>query len=179
MDSGKLIWATPDGVGGPEALETAAREFGLLVRHCSHARLLDLIRDEGCDLAVIDFGTRAGDGLALLKEVHGRLPRLTIFAASPDGSFEVLRAALEAGAADFFSLPLARRSCTRPSSSSVRRRATHTRDGRRDHHGLRRARWSRHDHDRGQPRGRIAAITGDPVWRSPTSTSSAATSPPS
>src|SRR5262249_55716328 len=74
--------------------------------HCSHLRLLDVVRDEGCEVAGIELGPRTGDALGLLRELHSRAPRLTIFAAAEDSSLETLRAALEAGATDFFSLPL-------------------------------------------------------------------------
>ena len=104
--AGKFVWAGPTDVAVGGLLEDAAREFGLSVRYCSHARLLDVVREEGCDVLGIEFGPRHGDALALLREVHARAPRLTIFAAAHDSGFQVLREALEAGAADFFSLPL-------------------------------------------------------------------------
>ena len=57
-------------------------------------------------MAGIEFGPKHGESLALLRELHTRSPRLTIFAAAADSGFDVLRAALDAGATDFFSLPL-------------------------------------------------------------------------
>src|SRR5579862_684986 len=103
---GKFIWASPTESAGSDVLEAAAREFGLVLRHCSHARLLDVVREEGCEVAGIEFGARHGEALGLLRELHARAPRLTLFAAAQDSGLEVLRAALEAGATDFFSLPL-------------------------------------------------------------------------
>jgi pilus assembly protein CpaE len=103
---GKFIWATPTDGPPSDVLEAAAREFGLVVRYCSHARLLEVVRDEGCEVAGIDLGPRHAEAFAVLRELHARAPRLTIFAAAQDSGFEVLRTALEAGAADFFSLPL-------------------------------------------------------------------------
>src|SRR5438105_14649977 len=94
---GKFVWATPTDGPPSDVLETAAREFGLVVCYCSHGRLLDVVRDEGCELAGIDLGIRHGEALAVLRELHARAPRLTIFAAAADTGFEVLRAALEAG----------------------------------------------------------------------------------
>ena len=102
----RFVWAAPTETSGSDVLESAASEFGLVVRYCSHARLLDVVRDEGCEVAGIEFGPRHGEALALLRELHARAPRLTIFAAAQDTGIDVLRAALEAGAADFFALPL-------------------------------------------------------------------------
>src|ERR1700756_2736264 len=95
--SGKFIWAAPTETSGSDVLENAATEFGLVIRYCSHGRLLDVVRDEGCDVVGIDFGPRHGEALALLRDLHARVPRLTIFAAAQEGGFEVLRAALDAG----------------------------------------------------------------------------------
>src|SRR5690242_9007613 len=103
---GRFVWASPTESATSEVVEAAAREFGLALRHCSHARLLDVVREEGCEIVGIEFGARRDDALALVREVHSRAPRLTIFAAAEDGSLELLRAALEAGATDFFSIPL-------------------------------------------------------------------------
>ena len=107
MSSGtKFVWASPKEASRLEVLEASARDFGLEVRFCSYGQLLDIVRDEGCEVAGIEFGAKHGEALALLRELHTRSPRLTIFAAAADSGFDVLRAALDAGATDFFSLPL-------------------------------------------------------------------------
>src|SRR5438552_3522027 len=107
MSSGtKFLWASPKETSRLEVLEAAARDFGLDVRFCSYGQLLDVVRDEACDVAGIEFGPKHGESLALLRELHTRAPRLTIIAAAADSGFDVLRAALDAGATDFFSLAL-------------------------------------------------------------------------
>jgi len=57
-------------------------------------------------VACIEFGFDAHPGLTLLKNVSERMPRLTSVVASNDASVSMIRTVLEAGAADFLSLPL-------------------------------------------------------------------------
>ena len=103
---GALLWVT-DGAGGRELLETAARDFRLTIRFCPYAELLERLRGERYDLVGIELGgTDPSPALAQLRDIHQRLPRLTIFAAWSGTDVAVMRAALEAGANDFLSLPL-------------------------------------------------------------------------
>src|SRR2546429_5315882 len=101
-----LIWAAPGPSTSRELVETAARELKLAVRFCTYKELLDLLHTERCHVACIEFGFDAHPGLTLLKNVSERMPRLTSVVASNDASVTMIRTVLEAGAADFLSLPL-------------------------------------------------------------------------
>ena len=103
---GTLLWAAPGPSASRQLVETAARELRLAVRFCAFKELLDLLRTERCHVACIEFGFDAHPGLTLLKNVVERMPRLTAVVASNDTSVSMIRAVLEAGAADFLSLPL-------------------------------------------------------------------------
>ena len=103
-----FLWVTDDANGDRELLESAGREFGMPPRFCRAAEVLDLIRRARVDLLGVDLGREPEPGLALLRELHERLPRVTMLAASPDPSVNVIRAALDAGATDVLSLPLGR-----------------------------------------------------------------------
>ena len=101
-----LIWAAPGPSASRQLVETAARELKLAVRFCTYKELLDLLHTERCHVACIELGFDAHPGLTLLKGVVERMPRLTTVVASNDTSVSMIRAVLEAGAADFLSLPL-------------------------------------------------------------------------
>ncbi len=101
-----LIWAAPGPSANRQLVETAARELTLTVRFCTYKELLDLLHTERCHVACIELGFDAHPGLTLLKNVVERMPRLTTVVASNDTSVSMIRAVLEAGAADFLSLPL-------------------------------------------------------------------------
>src|SRR5205823_2529077 len=103
---GMLIWAAPGPSASRQLVETAARELRLAVRFCTYKELLDLLHTERCHVACIEFGFDAHPGLTLLKNVSERMPRLTSVVASNDASVSMIRTVLEAGAADFLSLPL-------------------------------------------------------------------------
>src|SRR5215813_5614640 len=103
---GTLIWAAPDPAVNRTIVQTAASEFRFAVRFCRYAELFELLRNERCNLLVIEFGFDSHPGMSLLKEVTQRLPRLTTLAASNDTSVTMIRAVLELGASDFLSLPL-------------------------------------------------------------------------
>ncbi len=103
---GTLLWAAPGPSASRQLVETAARELRLAVRFCAFKELLDLLRTERCHVACIEFGFDAHPGLTLLKNVSERMPRLTSVVASNDASVSMIRTVLEAGAADFLSLPL-------------------------------------------------------------------------
>jgi pilus assembly protein CpaE len=103
---GILLWAAPGPSASRELVQTAANELGLAVRFCTYKEILDLLRTERCQVACIEFGFDAHPGLTLLKSIVERMPRLTTLVASNDTSVAMIRAVLEAGAADFISLPL-------------------------------------------------------------------------
>lgn len=103
---GILLWAAPGPSASRELVQTAANELRLAVRFCTYKEILDLLRTERCQVACIEFGFDAHPGLTLLKSIVERMPRLTTLVASNDTSVAMIRAVLEAGAADFISLPL-------------------------------------------------------------------------
>jgi pilus assembly protein CpaE len=103
---GTLVWAAQGPSANQAVVEAAARDLDLGVRFSTHAELLERLRNERCNVVCIEFGYDAHPGLALLKHVVERMPRLTIVVASNDASVAMIRAVLEAGAADFLSLPL-------------------------------------------------------------------------
>jgi len=103
---GTLVWAAPDSTAASGAVESAAREFNLAVRFCGHSELFDVLRSVRCTLLVIEFGFDMHPGLQLLKQVGERMPRLTTLVGSNDTTVGMVRAAIEAGAADVLSLPL-------------------------------------------------------------------------
>lgn len=101
-----FLWVTPEPVASRELIETTAREFNLTVRFCVYDGLFNLMRSQRCDLIGIEFGEDPEPGLALTRELHERLPRMPVLAASADNSVSVMRQAIEAGACDFIALPL-------------------------------------------------------------------------
>jgi len=103
-----FVWVTEDAAASRELLEDAGREFGMTPHFCRAAEVLEVIRSARVDLVGIELGAEPSAGLALLRELHERLPRVTMLAASADPSVTVLRAALDAGAVDVLSLPLGR-----------------------------------------------------------------------
>jgi pilus assembly protein CpaE len=103
-----FVWVTEDAAASRELLEGAGREFGMTPHFCRAAEVLEVIRSARVDLVGIELGVEPSAGLALLRELHERLPRVTMLAASADPSVTVLRAALDAGAVDVLSLPLGR-----------------------------------------------------------------------
>src|SRR5437762_620531 len=103
---GTLVWAAPGPSASRPIVETAAHELNLVVRFCAYKELLELLRTERCHVACIELGFDVHPGLTLLKSVSERMPRLTTVVASSDASVSMIRGVLEAGAADFPSLPL-------------------------------------------------------------------------
>lgn len=105
---GTLIWVAADATASRELIESTAHEFKMTVRHCTPPEALEVVRVSFCDVLGIEIDPAPRENLIILKELHERLPRLTILAASSDTSMTVIRAALERGAADVLSLPLSR-----------------------------------------------------------------------
>lgn len=104
--AGTLFWVTPEPAGRRELVEAAATEIGLPVRFCVSSALFGLLRSELCELIGIEVGDSVEQALALVKELHERMPRLAILVAARDTSVALMRSALEAGATDLLSLPL-------------------------------------------------------------------------
>jgi pilus assembly protein CpaE len=101
----RLLWATTDETSGALVL-AAAKDLGFGAQVCASRDVLDLVRPARFDLVGIELGLEARDGIALIRQLHDRFPRLTIIAALPESNVSTLRAAFEAGASDIVSLPL-------------------------------------------------------------------------
>jgi pilus assembly protein CpaE len=102
----RILWATNDEEGSGALVLSAARDLGLTAQVCSPRQMLEVVRPARFDLVGIDLGADAREGLALVRQLHDRFPRLTIVAGVSESSVSALRAALEAGASDMVSLPL-------------------------------------------------------------------------
>ena len=106
VTEGALIWAAPDPNGNRAVVESVAREFNLTPRLCTHAQVFDVLREVRCACLVSEFGYDVHPGLQLLKKIAAENSRLVTLVASNDIGLPVMRAAIEAGAADILSLPL-------------------------------------------------------------------------
>ena len=104
---GTLLWVGGDALSR-ELIEGAAIEFRLSARFCGRDEVLDIVRTVPVELLGLELDSDPRQCLNLIKELHDRLPRMTLFAVSADGSVPMMRAALERGANDFLSLPLNR-----------------------------------------------------------------------
>jgi len=104
-NQGTMLWAG-DGTTARELVEATARDIGLAACFCGLQELGDSSRGSQSDVIAIETGTDPARALALVADVHGRLPRATILLASPDSSVGFIRQALQAGASDVLSLPL-------------------------------------------------------------------------
>jgi pilus assembly protein CpaE len=99
-----LLWASQGPTEGRALVEATAQEFNLSVRFCAYSELWT--QAARADLVAIEIDANPNDAIGLIKGLHERLPQITLFAVSTDASVRTLRAALEAGASDFLSLPL-------------------------------------------------------------------------
>jgi pilus assembly protein CpaE len=104
-NQGTMLWAG-DGTPARELVEATARDLGLTVCFCALQELGDSSRASQSDVIAIETGADPARALALVAEVHGRLPQATILLASSDGSVGFIRQAIQAGASDVLSLPL-------------------------------------------------------------------------
>jgi pilus assembly protein CpaE len=103
-----MLWVMEEGSASRDLVESAAREFSLAPRFCSPREVLEVIRHARVDLIGLELAPEAQARLPLLRELHERLPHVTILAASAEPSVALMRAALDGGAADVLSLPLGR-----------------------------------------------------------------------
>jgi pilus assembly protein CpaE len=102
----KLLWATADEVESGGLILSVARELGLAAQICGPRELFEVIRPGRFDLVGVELSMEPREGLALIRQLHDRFPRLAIVAAVGQSGVATLRAALEAGASDIVSLPL-------------------------------------------------------------------------
>jgi pilus assembly protein CpaE len=101
-----LLWIESPEAPEYAVVETVARELGLRAWRCARGDIAAAMAAEPLDLIGVDLGEPPLPGLQLLRDLHERFPRLTLFAASPNNSPELIRAVIEAGAADVVSQPL-------------------------------------------------------------------------
>ena len=106
MGNQTLLWVAARARAEIEPVETAARELGIQVRTCTHQDVLDVVRQGRFDIVGLELGDDSQRGLALLGEIASRVPQAALFVASADSNVATMRAAMEAGAGDFLSLPL-------------------------------------------------------------------------
>src|SRR5262245_15656163 len=102
----RLLWATNDEAHSGEIIRSTAHDLGLTAQICSPREVFDIVRPARFELVGIELGKEPREGLALLRQLHDRFPRLNIVAAVAESGVATLRAALEAGACDIVSLPL-------------------------------------------------------------------------
>src|SRR6266481_2898382 len=98
--AGMFYWVTRDPTGSRALVEAAGRDFKLTVDFCDYKELAERVRVAPCELVGIELDAEPAQALALVKEIHQRLPHVSIIAASADGSDAMIRGALEAGARD-------------------------------------------------------------------------------
>jgi pilus assembly protein CpaE len=104
-----VLWVTPGSGGDHDLVRQTVRELGLEVRFCPQDELLPMGVVKNAHLVAVEFGDDPAKGLALVKDLHDRLPRMTILAASENSSLEFMRSTLESGASDLVSMPLTAR----------------------------------------------------------------------
>ncbi len=89
------------------SLARALRREGFLIsqaQNCQEA--LEKLRDEGCDLAIVDLFLEDGmHGLSLISEIHRQVPEAKIIVITAFGDAEVKEAALKEGVNRFYEKP--------------------------------------------------------------------------
>jgi pilus assembly protein CpaE len=106
MGQQTLLWVAPRARAEVDQVQTAARELGITVRTCTHQEVHEVVRQGRFTMVGLEFGDDSERGLALLHDLIERLPEAAVFAASADSNVNTMRAALQAGASDFLTLPL-------------------------------------------------------------------------
>jgi len=104
--AGRLLWAAASPTTEREVLESAVRAFNLTVRYCTPSELAAFLRPGGDRLVGIELGDDSNVSLAVIRELHVRMPAVTIIAASKNADVDFMRAVLQAGASDLLALPL-------------------------------------------------------------------------
>jgi pilus assembly protein CpaE len=102
----RLLWATDDEAHAGTLVQSAAKDLGISAQVCTPREVMNVIRPAKFDLVGIELGKEPREGIALIRQLHDRFPRLTIVAGVAESGVATLRAALEAGASDVVSIPL-------------------------------------------------------------------------
>jgi len=105
-NTGTIVWAADDSAANRSVLDATAQALGLTVQFCAPRDAAERATAAHARVIGLEAGYDQVRALALVGELHGRLPRTTILLASRDGDLSFMRAALEAGASDVLSLPL-------------------------------------------------------------------------
>jgi pilus assembly protein CpaE len=92
---------------GRKVVEASARDMGLEVRFCPTAEVLEGAAAALPDVIGLELPKGSGAGLSLVRQLAEAGDGAPIVVAAEDGSMAAMRAALEAGAVDVVSLPLA------------------------------------------------------------------------
>jgi pilus assembly protein CpaE len=106
MRQNEILWVAAHPRADVDQLETAARELGLRIRTCTHQDVTTVIRQGRVSIVGLELGDDSQQGLALVRDLAERLPQAVLFVAAADSNVATMRAALEAGASDFLTLPL-------------------------------------------------------------------------
>jgi pilus assembly protein CpaE len=120
----RLLWATTDDASAA-LIASVTADLGLTAQTCTPREIFEVVKPSRFDLVGIDLGREPREGLALIRQLHDRFPRLTIVAAVMESGVSTLRAALEAGASDILSLPLSQHEVTK---TLIKLRQSKTRD---------------------------------------------------
>lgn len=89
------------------SLARALRKDGIAISEAQNCReALEKLKNEGCDLAIVDLFLEDGmHGLKLISEIHRQVPQVKIIVITAFGSAEVKEAALREGVDRFYGKP--------------------------------------------------------------------------
>ena len=126
MGQGTLLWVGAAAGDGRKVVEASARDLGLVVRFCAAAEVLEAAAAASPDVIGVELPKGSGAGLSLVRQLAEAGDGAPTVVAAEDGSMAVMRAALEAGAADVVSLPPAgaelRKAIVRAMATRIRSR---------------------------------------------------------
>src|SRR5437868_3595271 len=104
--SGKrLLWGA-DSAPDRDLLNAVSAALKMSARICPLAELPGLVRAGGGDIVGVELDPDRERGLAIIRQLHARVPGATIIAAAANTDVDLMRAALASGACDVIALPL-------------------------------------------------------------------------
>ncbi len=106
MTNDTMIWAADDSTSSQNVLDATAGTFGLTVTRCAPRDAARRAAEREAQVIGLEAGNDKARALALVGELHKRLPQATILLASRESDLAFVRSALEAGAGDVIALPL-------------------------------------------------------------------------